>query len=225
MAKTLIGTATTDANGVATITYTATGAGDVTIQVESGNLKSNVIDITDLLFHPPLDGTDNITKWTSLTNKTENGIFYSHGSFLTEGWSNNELWQLDFDCMTTSWKYVGLMPICSEEINPFTDAKATNYAMTTWEGVGYLGGLNASVVNEDSYSKNTATNVWHHMTIKKLSDTQIEIILDETYHSIRNVPNLANLTTLHIGTRDNPSSRNSGGIVQYKNIKVKQLEA
>ena len=51
MIKTLIGTATTDANGVATITYTATGTGDVTIQAESGNLSSETYSLEDVWLH------------------------------------------------------------------------------------------------------------------------------------------------------------------------------
>ena len=51
MEKILIGTATTDANGVATITYTATGAGDVTIQAESGNLSSETHELHDIYFY------------------------------------------------------------------------------------------------------------------------------------------------------------------------------
>ena len=51
MTKTLIGTATTDANGVATITYTATGAGDVKIQAESGNLSSETYKVQDIYFY------------------------------------------------------------------------------------------------------------------------------------------------------------------------------
>ena len=51
MAKTLIGTATTDANGVATITYTATGTGDMTIQAESGNLSSETYKVQDIYFY------------------------------------------------------------------------------------------------------------------------------------------------------------------------------
>ena len=51
MAKILIGTATTDANGVATITYTPTGTGDVTIQAESGNLSSETYKVQDIYFY------------------------------------------------------------------------------------------------------------------------------------------------------------------------------
>ena len=213
---------TTDSNGECAVSYVSRGTGDVNIKCECPRIfVSETYVIQDLNFE--LDGSEDITSWTSMTNKTENGIYYSHGSYLTQGWSNKGLWQLDFDVMTTSWRYVGLMPICSEEINPFTDAKTTRYAMTTWEGITYMGGLGSSVVSEDPMSKITSTNIWHHVTIKKLSATQVEIIINNTYHSIRNVPNLANLTTLHIGTRDNPASRNTGGIIQYKNINIKSL--
>ena len=51
MAKILIGTATTDANGVATITYTATGTGDMTIQAESSNLSSETYKVQDIYFY------------------------------------------------------------------------------------------------------------------------------------------------------------------------------
>lgn len=72
MAKTLIGTATTDANGVATITYTATGAGDITIQAESesnGSLVTETYSVEDCLYarvtewsYTKLNTTENVTK-------------------------------------------------------------------------------------------------------------------------------------------------------------------
>lgn len=215
-------TGTTDSTGVASVSYYGKGAGEIYINASCMNV-SKTYELEDCLQVPKLDGSEDITSWTSMTNKTENGIYYSHGSFLTQGWSNAGLWQLDFDVMATAWRYVGLMPICSEEINPYTDAKNQSYSMTTWEGLTYMSGLASTIVSEDSMTKITSLNIWHHVTIKKLSSTQVEIIINNTYHSIRNVPNLANLTTLHIGTRDNPSSRNSGGIIQYKNIKIKSL--
>lgn len=158
-----------------------------------------------------------------MTNTTGNGIFQSHGSFLTEGWPNDILWQLDFDVSATNWRYVGMMPVCSEEINPFTDSGTEEYALSTWEGFTYPNRLSSTVVSADPYTKDTRANVWHHMTIEKLSNTQVKIILDEQYVSIINVPKLQNLSTLHIGARDNPANRNSGGIVLLKNIRVKAL--
>ena len=62
MAKTLIGTATTDGNGEATITYEATGAGDVTIVAESGRLSSGPYDIKDAIYYNPTP----FTSWTRL---------------------------------------------------------------------------------------------------------------------------------------------------------------
>lgn len=172
-----------------------------------------------VLFNPPLDGTDSITKWTNMTNKTENGVFYTHGSFLTDGWSNEGLWILDFDVSCPSWRYIGLMPICSAEINPFTDAKKSSYAYTTWEGINYGNGFNSSVVSQEG-SPNITDRNWHHYHIEKLSSTQLKIVIDSTYTAIVNVPNMVNHSILHIGSRDNPSSRNSGGIVELKNILV-----
>lgn len=187
-------------------------------------LANKILDIhvNDYLFNPPLDGTDAITKWTTMTNTTSNGVFTSHGSFLTDGWSNSGLWQLDFDVKADSWRYVGLMPICDANINPFTDAVVANYAFTTWEGITYGSGFGSSVVIEETLTKITDTN-WHHYRIEKLSSTKIRVTIDNTYTAVLNVPNLSNIQTLHIGTRDNPSSRNTGGLVQLKNIKVKSI--
>ena len=47
MGKILIGTAITNSNGEATITYTGTGAGELHITAESGKVVSNTITITD----------------------------------------------------------------------------------------------------------------------------------------------------------------------------------
>ena len=158
-----------------------------------------------------------------MTNTTGNGIYQGHGSFLTDSWPNDILWQLDFDVSANNWQYVGVLPICSEETNPFTDPKRANYYMDIWEGFTYPSGLNSSVVSQDPYTKDSTWNRWHHMTVIKLSATQIKVILDEKYESVMNVPNLQNISTLHIGVRDNPADRNHGGIVSLKNIKVKAL--
>lgn len=211
----------TDSDGQAIVTYYSEGVGDVEIYAKIGNLSSETYTVYDYLFVPKLDGADSITKWTDIPNNTSGGIFSSHGSFLTAGWSNEGLWELDFDVQCTSWRYIGLMPVCSAEINPFTDAKASSYAMTTWEGISYMKGMGfSSWDNADSMSKITDGN-WHHITITKLSATKVKIVIDNTYTAIGNYSNLPNHSTLHIGSRDNPADRNNGGIVKYKNIIVK----
>lgn len=206
--------------------YESKGIGDIEIIAEAiidGTLSSETYTVYDYLFVPKLDGADSITKWTDIPNNTSGGIFSSHGSFLTNGWSNEGLWELDFDVQCTSWRYVGLMPVCNDAIKPFTDAKASVNAMTTWEGISYMAGMGfSSWDSADSMSKITNTS-WHHITLTKLSPTKVKIVIDNTYTAIGNYDKLPNHSVLHIGSRDNPSDRNSGGIVKYKNIIVKPL--
>ncbi|WP_458454198.1 hypothetical protein [Methanobrevibacter sp.] len=193
------------------------------IQVKLNNIESNMVVLPIILFNPPLDGTDSITKWTSMTNKTENGIFYTHGSFLTNGWSNEGLWELEFDVKCSSWRYVGLIPVCAAETNPYTDAKAAPYAIFMWEGISYPGGMGlSSWICADSMLKITDSN-WHHIKLTKLTSTNVKIEIDNTYVAVGAFDNLPNHSTLHLGSRDNPASRNYGGIVEYKNIVVKSI--
>ena len=49
MAKRLIGTATTNSQGIATITYTGTGAGKLQFVAESGSLQSEIYELYDCL--------------------------------------------------------------------------------------------------------------------------------------------------------------------------------
>ena len=223
--STTLGTDTTDSNGEASYTYQSVGDGDITITVECGIL-TETYEINDYLFVPPLNGTDSITKWSTLTNTTENGVFQSHGSYLSNGWDNSGLWQLDFDVRTSSWRYVGLMPFCDSAINPFTDAKNNTYSVTCWEGFTCPGGMGFSNISApSSYSKKTATNTTYHMTIKKTASNRVEFILENNsaYTWVKESSLLANYSTLYFGSRDNPASRNSGGILQFSNIIVKPL--
>ena len=78
MAKRLIGTATTDSNGVASVSYVGEGAGVLNIQAETddGSLQSEIYEVLDCIFVGEgkttgwLDGTS-----TTVTNVTlENGV-------------------------------------------------------------------------------------------------------------------------------------------------------
>lgn len=176
-----------------------------------------------ILFEPPLDGTDEITSWSGI-NKTYDGIYEGHGSYLTTGWSNEGLWELECDVAYSgggTTGYVGIMPICSEEINPFTDAKGKEYALSAWEGQALVTGLNLTAVGPINY-KYSGREYYHHLVIKKVNDTKLEYYFDDNVWYIT-APNLANLETLHIGVRDNPADRRSGFNILYKNIKVWSL--
>ena len=191
----------------------------------STKIRNVQIKPIQTLFNPSLNGEDEITSWTTMTNTTSDGVYTTHGSFLTTGWSNEGLWELDFDCQgsyssSNKYYYVGLMPVCSADINPFTDAERDNYAITTWEGFTYPNGLGkSSWDSEDIFTKINDGN-WHHMKITKLTSTKLKIVLDNASTAIGDFPNLANLSTLHIGSRDNPTSRNTGALILLKNIIV-----
>ena len=202
--------------------YLVKDTNTLNIKAKSNNIESNMIVLNEILFNPPLDGTDQITKWTNMTNTTSNGIFQSHGSFLTEGWSNEGLWQLDFDVQCNNWKYIGLMPLCDARINPYTDAKQAQYAATTWEGLSIPHGFSATWVKTCSFSKITDKN-WHHVTMKKIASNQVQIFIDGGYEHIWQSDVFAGISELHFGTRDNEYSRNYGGIINFKNIIVKLL--
>jgi len=200
------------------------------LALETSDEESEVISIDNtnptkkesILFEPALDGTDEITSWSG-TNITEDGTYSGRGSFLTEGWSNEGLWQLDFDVSYKSSWYVGIMPICSEEINPFTDAKNKNYSMTAWEGVALIGGLGSEIISGPVNYKYQSPDIFHHATLKKIAEDKLIWYFDSNEWEL-NVPNLKNLETLHIGIRDNPANRLQGGTVVYKNIKVVSLD-
>lgn len=166
---------------------------------------------------PPLDGTDEITSWTNGTNNTADGIYTSHGSYLEPGWSNESLWKIEFDYKYTATRYIGTMFLCTSDINPFTDAKRNSYAITTWEGGFPPGGSLTYTESPSSFTKPSQT-AWNHVSIEKLDDTTIEMVLNDTYTWTATLSVLPNWNTIHIGSRDNPSSRNTGGNIQYRNI-------
>ena len=89
MAKTLIGTATTDANGVATITYTATGAGDVTIQAESGSLVTERYDIQDCSYYNTAEVTRSSTNGSTIYDNSLSQALPSKCEISLDIWSDN----------------------------------------------------------------------------------------------------------------------------------------
>ena len=198
-----------------------TGSNDSNLDGDYGNFTA-----CKLLFEPPLDGTDGITKWNEATNKTEDGIYYGHGSYLTEGWTNERYWQLDFDVAYGGTPerlgYAGLMPVCSEEIKPFTDSKRKDYCLSNWEGQAMLGGLDTYIVEGPAQYKYSNITEYHHGTLRKIGDTKFEYYFDNNKW-VFIAPNIKNLTTLHYGTRDNPNWRNAGYTILTKNIKVVKL--
>lgn len=68
MARRLIGTAVTDSNGEATITYTGTGAGKLNVVAESGTFQSTPYPVTDCIVKEDSDVTASKTYNTTIND-------------------------------------------------------------------------------------------------------------------------------------------------------------
>lgn len=69
MARKLIGTGVTDANGEATITYTGTGAGKLNIVAESGTFVSETYSVWDYLFYDDGITSPKTANWTNYSDR------------------------------------------------------------------------------------------------------------------------------------------------------------
>jgi len=76
MAKRLIGTATTNANGVASVTYTGAGRGLLNVFAESGSLQSEIFEVWDYV-------------------KFDNGTIASHNDIWTKQVQTSEIVRYD----------------------------------------------------------------------------------------------------------------------------------
>ena len=199
---------------------------DESTVISTDDTISQEDDISDNLVLFELENGDTLVEWSGF-NSIDDGVYTGHGSYIQRGWSNAGLWQLDFDVKYNRngdyhYFYVGTMPFCSEEINPYSDSKLNDYAFVTWEKSVRPYGLDSICLEgPENYKYNNAEE-YHHTTIKKISDTKIEYYFDNQKW-VFSIAKLPNLETLHFGTRDNESSRKGGTTISYKNIKVVSL--
>ncbi|WP_305514899.1 hypothetical protein [Methanobrevibacter sp. V14] len=219
----LIDSGVTDSNGTCSVSYLLKDTNPLNIKAISSQIESNVLNLNIILWQPKLDGSDAITKWSSLTNKTENGVFTSHGSYLTEGWDNTGLWQLDADLSASNANYVGAL-ICPVGTEPYTDSKLQ--IAKSWEG-GSLWSPLTTV--ENTFTKRMCSNKGSfsniHITVKKTASDTIEILSshDPTGHLLIQDSRINDYPRLSLGSRDNPCDRNTGGYYMWSNILVKAL--
>lgn len=84
MAERLIGTGTTNANGVASVTYRGNGRGKIDIIAKSGRIQSEIYDVWDTIFYT--DCTTDTSNWevdnSATTTYDENGLTVSGGGLL-----------------------------------------------------------------------------------------------------------------------------------------------
>ena len=175
-----------------------------------------------------MEDSNELVTWSTKTNEIVDGTYTGHGSYIKEGWSNEGLWQLDFDIKYNSPEssyiryYVGIMPFCTEDINPFTDANGEKYCMYSWETSARLSGLDAICLEGPANYKYLNAKEYHHGTVKKVAEDKIEYYFDNQKW-VYAVPKLANLETLHFGIRDNPVDRNTGITISCQNVEVYKL--
>ena len=121
----------------------------------------------DTLFE--LSDNNTLVTWSTLTNEIVDGVYTGNGSYIQEGWSNEGLWQIDYDVKydTTNSSYVnyyaGVMPFCSEEINPYTNEKRKNYCMESWEKWAAIEGMDAICTEGPENYKYSQQNEYQHV--------------------------------------------------------------
>lgn len=150
-----------------------------------------------LLYNPVLDGTEQITTMTSqnspyITQNTLTGNLSGQiggSGYLSEGWSNSGLWELEFDgwCSQNS---SGLLLALT------TDTRDYNLFLIECSGTGY-------VYNGSSGSSQTGfpslTQTWRHIVIKKISSTSISVKVDTNTVNFTNFTALGSAPKCYIG--------------------------
>ena len=158
MTKKLIGSAITNKEGIATITYTGTGAGEIKIYAEAGDLRSDSVTIYDIgqeVITPDLNTIATTTRMGTPTKS--NGIVSGRGYTFTEGWDNTGLWQCDFEVSFDNQRYAG---ICFwTEAGRYCDTESRFPAIRTFEG-----SWNANIVNLPSGYTQTYKNDTNYAT-------------------------------------------------------------
>lgn len=212
MTKTLIGTATTDANGVATITYESTGAGDINIIAEcessSGAFLSETYSIEDCNYYNTVEKTHTIRNSSTIYDSNMSVALPTNCEISYDLWSDN----------TNN----------SSEFRYFVLPKAQTSTATTQPQYGlHCDALDNQVrfgkrdSNSSYIISNTipATNSNYHRIKYIRTDTSVEMYVDD---------NLAHTET--INWLDNYSDYcmqmtrwNQNGTSKLRNVKIKQL--
>lgn len=245
MAKTLIGTATTDVNGVATITYTATGIGDIIIQAESGDLLTETLQIEDCLINNVASSTDlslfgsvmhwNGTRISSLSYdsskeayKLITGSGTNHSFIPINALTGSGDVKMEMDIMSGgSYSYPGFAIVywSSTSTDSVNTGKSFHYRGIT----GYNGWLEGMGDGYNSYKSTPASvsaNTWYHLVVelegdecryKLYNSTQTSLLASDT----RNLFHSDDYTR-YIGLIcgwDGETTK------WYKNIKVKPIQS
>lgn len=196
-----IGTATTDNNGEAHLTYTAVGSGDLSLTAKVGSLVSETYTIEDCL----------IAQLTETTITNTSGTKISSIGMDTLPNIQNTDFKLEFDQTGN-----GVLNIGSK--NDWSSNSA-NYRLT----IGYADGktywsVRTTSTNE-GYGSNASTSTEYHYKIER-EGTSVRFYVDDTLIQTRTVSFLSNYSTWSIY-----SIIWGNGTQKVKNIKLKPLGA
>ena len=231
MTRVLLGTATTDDDGKATIDYISQGLGDVKIIATYDNLESNELIIHDYLYAPSFT-SDNPTPTTRLDNgyqvSQSNGELTLIGGCISDGWSNEGLWECDYDVKWNGTRYQWFRTLM---------ALPNTILMGAWEGciASPTSGLGSNVQRDNndcltvvhrSIWDNPSTP-WIHINIKKTSPTTL--VVTKTGDTANNgTVTFTNCDLLDSYEKMSVGATSNGGSVigkpTFKNFRVKRMD-
>ena len=124
-------TGTTNANGVATVSYSGKGTGDLYVQAKINNISSNSVNLEDCIDYQPLTSNIHQSRWTIPSAVSSSSTF---------GYSND------------GWKYGNASSFSSMYLNQeFTSPVSIEFKLT-----GYNGG--STLIGNISDSTDLSTN-------------------------------------------------------------------
>lgn len=230
MTRVLLGTATTDDDGKATIDYISQGLGDVKIIATYDNLESNELIIHDYLY-APFFTSEHPTPTTKLDSgyqvSQSNGELTLIGGCISDGWGNEGLWECDYDVKWNGTRYQWFRTLM---------ALSNTLLLGGWEGclATPQSGLGSNVQRDNndcltvvhqSIWDNPSTP-WVHINIKKTTPTTL--IVTKTGDTANNgTVTFTNCNLLDSYGKMSVGATSNGGSVigkpTFKNFRVKRI--
>lgn len=203
--STVLGTATTDNTGLATLTngYTSTGAGDVSISATDGTIISETYSISDRLLY---DATEyNYTGTGSATSVATNN----------KTWSNTGDWEVTADIKVTgNSSRIDVVPPTEDRMHHFGIGKNSSGRLSTYVGKASSG------EETQTHSQSISNNTYYTVKVVK-EGTTVKFYFEGTL--IRTDSTTA---TSWIGNYDTESVKFTtwaSKTVYMKNLSVKPL--
>ena len=181
-----LGTSTTNANGIATKTYSADGSGDLSITAECESVTSNTVNVEDCIYYNPTetnvtrDGTSIWGYWNSgrFSNLPSKYFVEFDMKSSTAPSSNSE--QRIFWCPTSQWANSGSQP---------SNSLIVGYAYKSGMKIEFgkrLSGTTSSTINISA-----SVNNWDTIKIEKVNTSgRCDFYINGTYRDYYTFTNM-----------------------------------